>query len=225
MDHSYAQQKGGRNANPMTGSDARTAQNTSMHYSQPQVVDYSYVENGFHPVPEPDKIVGAPYYHQYNEVPGMPSHPHEKVTSKKKDMWYALGNVHTLVHTGIPSGAAGYRRGGTWEHACKTELGNLKPQKRGRDKVSISISTGRRVNTDTHHRTTGPDANATATTAAPAATTTWVEVVDWEYIGCYEDASNRVFPDKYTDIEDQTNRLRAGVCSGYEYFGTEFGDQ
>lgn len=49
--------------------------------------------------------------------------------------------------------------------------------------------------------------------------------MDWEYIGCYEDTSNRVFPDKFTQIDDQTNRLCAGVCSGYEYFGTEFGDQ
>ncbi|KXH64577.1 hypothetical protein CSAL01_04666 [Colletotrichum salicis] len=74
-------------------------------------------------------------------------------------------------------------------------------------------------------KTTGSDTNGTSTTAAPAATMMWVQVVDWEYIGYYEDTSNRVFPDKYTHIEDQTNRLCAAVSSDYEYFGTEFGDQ
>ncbi|KAK1725001.1 uncharacterized protein BDZ83DRAFT_778088 [Colletotrichum acutatum] len=137
----------------------------------------------------------------------MPSHPHEQVTSKNRIcgislamfiLWCILGFLLALL--AIVAGVFG-----SMLARQSSEISNLKNV----------VAT----------KTTGPDANATATTAAPAATTTWVEVVDWEYIGCYEDASNRVFPDKYTDIEDQTNRLRAGVCSGYEYFGTEFGDQ
>ncbi|KXH39627.1 hypothetical protein CSIM01_06682 [Colletotrichum simmondsii] len=175
MDHSYGQQTGDYNVDP-AGSDASTAQIMNTHYSQSQVVDNSYVENGLHPVPEPDKISSS-------KTNGI----------EEEDLWDELGDVYTLVHTGIPSCTVGHRCG---------DLKNVAATK-----------------------TTDPDTNGTSTTTAPATTTTWVQVVDWEYIGCYEDSSNRVFPDKYTQIDDQTNRLCAGVCSGYEYFGTEFRDQ
>lgn len=107
MDHSYGQQTGSYNVDP-TGSDARTALNTNAHYSQSQVVDDSYVENGLHPVPEPDKIVGAPYYHQYNHVPGngMTSHPQKQAASKRRIcgmslamfiLWCILGFLLALL--------------------------------------------------------------------------------------------------------------------------------
>ncbi|KAK1498152.1 hypothetical protein CCUS01_12928 [Colletotrichum cuscutae] len=208
MDHSYGQQTGGYNVGP-TGSDASTAQNTNTRYSQSQVVDDSYVENGLHPVPEPDKIVGAPYYHQYNQVPGngMSSHPQEQAASKRRIcgmslamfmLWCILGFLLALL--AIFAGVFG-----SMLARQSSEILDLK---------NVAAT-----------KTTGPDTNGTSTTAAPATTTTWVQVVDWEYIGCYEDTSNRVFPDKFTQIDDQTNRLCAGVCSGNEYFGTEFGDQ
>ncbi|KAK0377001.1 hypothetical protein CLIM01_05660 [Colletotrichum limetticola] len=208
MDHSYGQQTGGYNVGP-TGSDASTAHNTNTNYSQSQVIDDSYVENGLHPVPEPDKIVGASYYHQYNQVPGngMSSHPQEQAASKRRIcgmssvmfmLWCILGFLLALL--AIVAGVFG-----SMLARQSSEILDLK---------DVAAT-----------KTTDPDTNGTSTTAAPATTTTWVQVVDWEYIGCYEDTSNRVFPDKFTQIDDQTNRLCAGVCSGYEYFGTEFGDQ
>ncbi|KAH7144266.1 hypothetical protein B0J13DRAFT_41692 [Dactylonectria estremocensis] len=63
------------------------------------------------------------------------------------------------------------------------------------------------------------------TLTAPLATVTWVKVADWEFIGCWEDDSSRVFGDSDKEDTALTNRACANFCDDFEYFGTEFGTQ
>ncbi|KAH7140944.1 hypothetical protein EDB81DRAFT_724282 [Dactylonectria macrodidyma] len=63
------------------------------------------------------------------------------------------------------------------------------------------------------------------TLTAPLATATWVKVADWEFIGCWEDDSSRVFGDSDKEDTALTNRACANFCDSFEYFGTEFGAQ
>ncbi|KAJ0162244.1 hypothetical protein CTA2_4864 [Colletotrichum tanaceti] len=180
-------------------------------HSQPS--DASYVENGLHPVQESasDKIVGGPHYQQYKQysrVPASGGHDIEPVTQKKRIcgvgkavfvLWCILGFLLAVLC--VVAGVFGSMI--ARQDARILELNNIAATR----------------------TTPPPDTNATSTTAAPAATTTWVEVANWEYIGCYLDAADRAFPDKYTHIDNQTNRLCAAACADYEYFGTQFGDQ
>ncbi|OBR10815.1 Wsc domain containing protein [Colletotrichum higginsianum IMI 349063] len=182
-----------------------------MEHSQPSNAS-SYVENGLHPVPESasDKIVGGPQYHQYkqySQVPTSGGQPIEPVTQKRRIcgvgkavfvLWCILGFLLAVLC--VVAGVFGSMIARQDERIL--ELKNVAAT-----------------------QTTQPDTNATSTTAAPAATTTWVEVANWEYIGCYLDSADRAFPDKYTLIDNQTNRLCAAACADYEYFGTQFGDQ
>ena len=44
-------------------------------------------------------------------------------------------------------------------------------------------------------------------------------------MGCYTDNVNRVMPDAMQTTEALLNTGCASFCRGYQYFGTEFGDQ
>ncbi|OLN97967.1 WSC domain-containing protein-like protein 2 [Colletotrichum chlorophyti] len=183
-----------------------------MYPSQRAGSDSSYVENGLHPVPKSsEKMVDSPQhtqYGQYKEVSDASgaTHGYEKAKSKRKIcgvdralfiLWCILGFLlAVVVVVGGVFGSMLARQG--------AEILDLKTTAATNDSSNVTV---------------------TPTSAAPAATTTWVEVLDWEYVGCFEDKSERVFPDKSTVINSLTNRLCAGACEGFEYFGTEHGDQ
>ncbi|KAL0930360.1 pyrrolo-quinoline quinone [Colletotrichum truncatum] len=67
----------------------------------------------------------------------------------------------------------------------------------------------------------------TATESAPAAATTWVNIPDWEYIGCYRDNSQRIFRGARTNFTDsQTNSECKNYCQkDFGYFATETGGE
>ncbi|KAF4906652.1 hypothetical protein CGCVW01_v012788 [Colletotrichum viniferum] len=66
----------------------------------------------------------------------------------------------------------------------------------------------------------GPIEHQTA--SASAAATTWVEISDWEYVGCYRDNDQRTMRDAYQNYTtSQTNRQCKAFCEkDYDYFAS-----
>lgn len=78
-------------------------------------------------------------------------------------------------------------------------------------------------NTATPTGTTGDD--PTQTTPDLSATETDIAVSGYEYLGCFEDGSDRTLANGSSDRDTMTNAQCAVSCSRFKYFGTEFGSQ
>ncbi|KAF9873298.1 wsc domain containing protein [Colletotrichum karsti] len=185
------------------------------NYSQTPNSDGSYVESGLHPVEQPEKILNGSHYVPYDQYKPVPLSADQGYIapiatprpSKKRICGISSVTFILLCLLGFFVAVLVVVAG---------VFGSMLAKQSGEilDLKSASPT-----------KTTETDANGTTTSGAPAATTTWVEVSDWEFIGCWEDGDERVFPDKYQHIENQTNRLCASACDGYDYFGTQYGDQ
>lgn len=56
-------------------------------------------------------------------------------------------------------------------------------------------------------------------------TETDIVVAGYEYMGCYEDASDRTLANNSSNRDTMTNAQCAVFCGRFKYFGTEFGSQ
>ncbi|KAF5484710.1 WSC domain-containing protein [Colletotrichum siamense] len=185
------------------------------NYSQPHDSDGAYVENGLHPVEQTDKIVNNSHYVSYDQYKPVPLSadqgyvaPIDASRPTKKRICGISSGVFILLcllafFIAILVVVAGVF--GSMLAKQSAEVLDLK---------STSPT-----------KTSDPDANGSSTATAAAATTTWVTVTDWDFIGCYEDGDERVFSGNISVIQNQTNKLCALACDGFDYFGTQYGDQ
>nr|XP_036586242.1 wsc domain containing protein [Colletotrichum truncatum]KAF6796649.1 wsc domain containing protein [Colletotrichum truncatum] len=178
---------------------------TGPQYSLPQNSDAAYVENGLHPVPadQTDKIINSAHYVPYDQYKPVPLSPDQGMKTSSlmpKKRICGVGRGMFILFCVL-----------AFFIVALVVIAGLFGAMLANQSVEIL---------DLKNTTPTKE-----TSTAAAATTTWVEVNDWEFIGCWMDGDERIFPDKNVVIKNQTNRLCAAACAGYEYFGTEFGDQ
>ncbi|KAF6818996.1 wsc domain containing protein [Colletotrichum musicola] len=195
--------------------DANGTTPPGAHRDHPPAGDATFAENGLHPVElASDKIVSTPEhasYGQYNPVPlsadqvygpsGVRGPPERRICGLGRAvfvLWCLLAVLVALLV--VVAGVFG-----SMLARQSAEILDLK--------------------SEAPTRTSDLDTNGTVTGSAAAATTTWVQVSDWEFIGCWVDGEERVFPDKYQQIDRMTNKACASTCGGFRYFGSQFGDQ
>ncbi|KAF4817533.1 hypothetical protein CGCSCA5_v005885 [Colletotrichum siamense] len=170
---------------------------------EPTYVENAYIENGLHPVHHSDKIVGGPIEHQY-------------------DGQYYGGYTQISAATTLK--------------AEKRICGARKPVFvlwciigfMAAMLVMVAGVFGAMIaNQDAKIQNLQQINGGTRTASASAAATTWVEISDWEYVGCYRDNDQRTMRDAYQNYTtSQTNRQCKAFCEkNYNYFGTETGGE
>ncbi|KAF6816403.1 wsc domain containing protein [Colletotrichum sojae] len=165
--------------------------------------DAAFAENGLHPVePASDKIVSTPEHASYGHLRTVrgPRPAERRICGLGRAvfvLWCLLAVLVALLV--VVAGVFGSML--ARQSAEILDLKSAAPT-----------------------RTSDPDTNGTVTGSAAAATTTRVQVSDWEFIGCWVDGE-RVFADKYQQIDHMTNKACASTCGGLRYFGSQFGDQ
>ncbi|KAF4884040.1 WSC domain-containing protein [Colletotrichum fructicola] len=172
-------------------------------HAEPAYVENAYIENGLHPVHHSDKIVGGPIDHQY-------------------DGQYYGGYTQISAATTLK--------------AEKRICGARKPVFvlwciigfMAAMLVMVAGVFGAMIaNQDAKIQNLQQTNGGTRTASASAAATTWVEISDWEYVGCYRDNDQRTMRDAYQNYTtSQTNRQCKAFCEkDYDYFGTETGGE
>ncbi|KAE9569189.1 hypothetical protein CGMCC3_g14773 [Colletotrichum fructicola] len=166
-------------------------------HAEPAYVENAYIENGLHPVHHSDKIVGGPIDHQY-------------------DGQYYGGYTQISAATTLK--------------AEKRICGARKPVFvlwciigfMAAMLVMVAGVFGAMIaNQDAKIQNLQQTNGGTRTASASAAATTWVEISDWEYVGCYRDNDQRTMRDAYQNYTtSQTNRQCKAFCEkDYDYFG------